>query len=231
MDNRLADVASLGVLSAVGERKSVRAFRPDPVPEGTVREILKIASRAPSGTNTQPWRVTVVTGDAKLRLSAAVTAAAEAGDVENEYPYAPQKWWEPYLGRRRKVGYDLYATVGIARDDMAGRKRQALKNFQFFGAPVGLFFTMERALEYGSWIDVGLFMQNVMITARGFGLESCPQAAWCNYGPVVHRELAIPYDEVLISGMSLGHADWAAPENSLVTERDAVDGFTRFLNA
>lgn len=221
---------TVDTLAAIAGRKSVRAFLPDAVPDESVRQILAIASRAPSGTNSQPWIVRVVKGAAKQRLTDAVVAEAEAGIMENEYPYAPADWWEPYKSRRRKVGFDLYAKTGIARDDMAGRKRQAIKNFHFFGAPVGLFFTMERALERGSWIDVGMFMQNVMIAARAFGLETCPQAAWLHHGPTVHRILQIPSDEILISGMSLGYADWCAPENSLETERAIVDEFTRFLN-
>lgn len=217
-------------LTAIAGRKSVRAFLPDPVPDGLVRQILEIASRAPSGTNSQPWMVRVVTGPAKARLTEAVVADAQAGRIANEYPYAPAEWWEPYKSRRRKVGFDLYATVGIARDDMEGRKRQALRNFEFFGAPVGLFFTMEQALEQGSWIDLGMFMQNVMIAARGFGLETCPQAAWLHHGPTVRRVLEIPDEEILISGMSLGYADWGAAANSLQTERASVDQFTRFIS-
>ncbi len=221
---------TMTALDAIAGRKSVRAYKPDPVARTTVEEILQVAARAPSGTNSQPWQVTVVTGAAKARLTDAVTAAADAGQIDNEYSYTPKKWWEPYLSRRRTVGYALYAKLGITRDDMAARKAQSLKNFAFFGAPVGLFFSMERALEYGSWIDLGLYMQNVMIAARGFGLETCPQAAWIHYGPIVHRELQIPEDQILISGMALGFADWDAPENSLQTPREPVDSFTRFLN-
>lgn len=221
--------AQAALLEIIAGRRSIRAFKPDPVPQAQIRKLLETAARAPSGTNSQPWKVIVVTGAAKDRLSRAVTEAAKAGRIENEYAYTPKKWWEPYVSRRRTVGYALYETLGITRDDMEGRKAQSLKNFDFFGAPVGLFFTMERALEYGSWIDLGLYMQNVMIAARCLGLETCPQAAWVHYGPIVRRELEIPESDILISGMSLGVADWDAPENGLVTDREPVDVFTRFL--
>ena len=205
--------------SAVTGRKSVRGFKPDPIPLPLVRQILDEAARAPSGTNTQPWRVHIAIGAAKARLSAAVTAAAQSGPQQHEYKYSPDELPEPYLSRRRKVGFDLYGIAGIARGDMEGRKRQSLKNYSFFGAPVGMFFTMDRRLELGSWLDVGMFMQNVMTLARGYGLETCPQAAWIYYGPVVHEALGIPETEILISGMALGHPDWSVTENALETER------------
>ena len=158
----------LSAIEAIRGRKSVRAFLPTLVEEETVRAILAIASRAASGTNIQPWLVHVVTGEARDRLSTAALAAAEAGENSLEYPYHPEKMGEPYLSRRRKVGFDLYALYGVERTDMAGRKAAMLRNYSFFGAPVGLFFTMERDHGLGAWLDCGLFMQNVMIAARGF---------------------------------------------------------------
>lgn len=217
--------SNLSAIDAVRGRRSVRRFLPNPVPDSVVREILAIASRAPSGTNSQPWFVHVVSGEARNRLSRSVLAAAKANEFAEEYPYAPNPWWEPFIARRRKVGFDLYALYGIERDDMAGRARAGLRNFEFFGAPVGLFFTMERALLYGSWLDLGMYMQNVMTLSRAFGLETCPQAAWCRYGAVVRRELAIDDKFVLISGMSLGFEDKTATENTLITERIPVDEF------
>ncbi len=209
----------LDVRTAVTGRKSVRGFKPDAVPLALVRRILDDAARAASGTNTQPWRVHIALGAAKERLSAAVTAAAQAGPQQDEYRYSPAELPEPYLSRRRKVGFDLYGIAGIARGDMEGRKRQSLKNYTFFGAPVGLFFTMDRCMELGSWLDIGMFMQNVMVVARGYGLETCPQAAWIYYGPVVHKALGIPDAEIILSGMALGFADWNDPLNRLETER------------
>jgi nitroreductase len=207
-------------------RRSVRRFLPDPVPEETIASILSAASRAASGVNMQPWLVHVATGAARDRIAAAARRSAAAGDGAMEYEYLPAVIPEPYLSRRRKLGYDLYALYGIAREDMAARAEVMLRNYDFFGAPVGIFFTMDRAMSLGSWLDCGMFMQNVMLAARAFGLETCPQQAWCDQGPIVHRELAIPDDHILLSGMALGHCDPSAIENGLVSERVPVDGFT-----
>ncbi|MFV0296280.1 MAG: nitroreductase [Hyphomicrobiaceae bacterium] len=220
--------SGMPVNAAIEGRKSIRRFRPDAVSGDTIRDILRVSSRAPSGTNSQPWFVHVVTGGAKDKLSQSVIAAAKAGDKGDEYPYSPSPWWEPYVSRRRKVGFDLYALYGVERHDMEGRMRAGLRNFEFFGAPVGLFFTMERELLYGSWLDVGMFMENVMLMARSHGLETCPQQAWCDYAHVVRRELGISDKHVIVSGMSLGYADQGAKENTLETERVPVDEFAMF---
>jgi nitroreductase len=219
----------LSAREAVVGRRSVRGYLPKAVPAATIRSILADAARAPSGTNSQPWFVHVVTGAARDRVSKAVLEAARSGALSAEYPYFPDEPGEPYQSRRRKVGFDLYALYGIDRKDMEGRKRVALKNFEFFGAPVGMFFSMERKMRYGSWLDLGMFMQNVMIVARYYGLESCPQQAWGNYGATVHKVLGLPDDRVMVSGMSLGYEDRAVVANTLVTEREPVDGFAVFL--
>ena len=151
-------------------RRSIRRFLPDDVPAETLRAILTDAARAPSGTNTQPWKVWCVTGAARDRVSQAVCAAAFAGERSEEYPYMPSPLPEPYLSRKRQVGYALYELYGIARDDYPARTQAMLRNFEFFGAPVGLFFTMDRDLLHGSWLDCGMFMQNVMLLARDHGL-------------------------------------------------------------
>lgn len=218
----------LSVLDAVRGRRAVRQFLPEQVPLSVVRDILAEASRAPSGTNLQPWLVHVVTGAARDRLSRAVIAAAKAGEASMEYEYVANPLWEPYLSRRRKVGHDLYELYGIERHDKVARHKAELRNFEFFGAPVGLFFVMERAMADGSWLDLGMFMQNVMLVARAYGLESCAQQAWCHYGKVLHRELAIDDRHVVACGMSLGYEDKAAKANRLVTVREPVDAFTRF---
>lgn len=223
-----ASSPSLSAIDAVRGRRSVRRFLPTPVADDVIRQILAVASRAPSGTNSQPWLVHVVTGAARDRICQAVITAAKAGERNEEYTYAPHPWWEPYIARRRKVGFDLYALYGIERNDMAGRARAGLRNFELFGAPVGLFFAMERALLYGSWLDIGMFMQNVMIVARAHGLETCPQQAWCSYAPAIHRELGLDQRLVVVSGMALGYEDTTARENTLVTEREPVDSFTTF---
>ena len=217
------------ITKVVSERSSKRNFLPSAVSIDTVKEIIRDASRAPSGTNTQPWKVTCVTGETKKKLTNAVLEAAESGNVALEYEYMPSKLKEPYISRKRAVGYALYELYGVKRDDYPARKAAGLRNFEFFGAPVGLFFRMDRELLYGSWLDVGMFMQNIMILARGKGLETCPQQAWCEFGPIVHKVLGIPDDEIIISGMSLGYAA-EAPENTLVSERAPLDDFTTFLD-
>ena len=224
----LAEGRGLDVRAAVTGRRSVRGFLDRPVAIETVRRILSDAARAPSGTNSQPWLVHVVTGAARDRVCNAVTAAAIAGRTGKEYAYFPDDAGEPYTSRRRKVGFDLYALYGIARNDMEGRKQSMLKNFQLFGAPVGLFFAMEKKMLYGSWLDLGMYMQNVMVLARGHGLESCPQEAWGHYGPTVHETVGIPDGQVIVSGMAMGYEDKAVVANTLVTEREPVEGFARF---
>lgn len=220
---------SMPVLEAISGRKSVRGFSPDPVPRETVCAILNAAARAPSDTNTQPWKVYVVEGAAKARVTQAVIAASNTGKTSQSYNYAPEKWHEPCMSRRRKLGYALYELLGIARDDWEGRKRQRHENFRFFGAPVGLFFTIDDRLNKGGWIDIGIFLSHVMLAARGFGLETCPQAVWPTYGAAVHEALGIPDDETLVCGMSMGHPDWNARANALVSEREPAHVFTTFL--
>ena len=216
---------------AITTRRSVRAFLPTPVPQATVEEILAVASRAPSGTNTQPWHVRVVAGERKAAVAAAVLHAHdhEQGEHVEEYAYYPVQWQEPYLGRRRAIGWELYRLVGIERGDKAGMHRQHGRNYQFFDAPVGLFFTIDRGLERGSWLDYGMFLQNVMVAARARGLDTCPQAAFLRFHRVIARELALPDNEMLVCGMSLGYADPDAPENRLITERAPATDFARFL--
>ena len=209
----------------------MRAFRPDPVPRGTVAEILALASRAPSGTNVQPWKVRVVAGKVRDRLCKAMVDAYSKGDDDfaAPYNYYPVKWRDPYLARRRKVGWDLYGLLGITREDKAGMAKQHSRNFMFFGAPVGLIFTMDRDLELGSWLDYGMFLENIMLAARGKGLDTCPQAAIANAHKVLRAELQIPAAEQIVCGMSLGYAEPNAVENALVTVREPVGGFTQFL--
>ena len=223
--------AHLSAVEAIRTRRSVRAFTPEPVPRETVEFILSLASRAPSGSNIQPWKVYVIAGAPRHALSAELQAAHfDPADTEGgeEYRYYPTQWFEPYLARRRKVGWDLYGTLGIAKGDKEAMSRQHARNYDFFGAPVGLFFTLDRRMELGSWLDLGMFMENVMVAARGLGLDTCPQAAFNKYHRIVARHLGIPDTEILASGMALGHADPDAPENRLETERAPVSEFTRF---
>ena len=216
---------------AIATRRSVRAFRPDPVPRATVERLLRLAARSPSGSNIQPWKVHVVAGERRLALSRAIQDAIDTGSAEahrREYNYYPVKWREPYLSRRRKIGWDMYALVGVAKGDFAGTERQRRRNFDFFDAPVGLFFTLDEDVEMGSWLDLGMFIGAFAIAARGEGLDTCPQAAFADFHAIIRRELAIPDREVVICGMALGHADEAAPVNRLVTERAPLTDFATF---
>lgn len=222
--------AERAVTNALLTRRSVRGFLATPIPRHTVEEILALAARAPSGTNVQPWKVYACAGAVRDALSAELMALHDAGGGahEAEYAYYPTVWREPYLARRRKLGWDYYATVGLTRADKAGMHRQHGRNFAFFGAPVGLFFALDRELERGSWLDTGMFVQNVMIAARAYGLHTCPQAAFTTYHAVVRRHLSIPAAQILLCGMSLGHIDPDAPENALTTEREPVGNFATF---
>ena len=219
--------------AAITSRRSIRAFLPTPVPRATIEALLQVAARAPSGTNTQPWRVYVLTGAARDTLSARLCAAyddpAERARHVEEYAYYPTEWVAPYIDRRRKVGWDLYGLLGIAKSDKAGMHAQHRRNYEFFGAPVGLMFTMDRVMRQGSWLDFGMFLQNIMVAARGRGLDTCPQAAFTQFHRIITGHVGAAPEEQLVCGMSLGHADPAAVENTLVTEREPVERFTRFL--
>jgi nitroreductase len=219
---------------ALTTRRSLRAFLPTPVPRAVVEEILAVASRAPSGTNTQPWRVYVLTGDAKQALSRKIRAAyddpAERAQHTEEYAYYPTEWVSPYIDRRRKVGWDLYGLLGIAKTDKARMHEQHGRNYEFFGAPVGLMFTIDRVMRQGSWLDYGMFLEAVMVAARARGLDTCPQAAFTQFHRIIGEHLGFEAREQLVCGMSLGHADLSAIENTLVTEREPVSAFTRFVD-
>ncbi|AQV93650.1 nitrobenzoate reductase [Cupriavidus necator] len=219
---------------AILTRRSVRAFLDTPVPRRTVEEILAVASRAPSGTNTQPWRVYVLSGEAKAKLCADVLAAYEDPERDSkyleEYPYYPREWSDPYLSRRRKVGWDLYGLLEISREDKARMHEQHARNFRFFDAPVGMIFTIDRIMEQGSWLDYGMFLQSIMVAARARGLDTCPQAAFAQYHKIIASHLRLPSEEMVVCGMSLGFADPEAIANRLTTEREPVSGFARFLS-
>ena len=216
---------------AIATRRSIRAFLPDAISRELVERLLDLASRAPSGTNMQPWRAYVVTGEAKERLSAAVVAAHanKAGGHKAEYRYYPEAFFEPYLSRRRKVGWDLYGLLGISRGEAERMHAQHARNFLFFGAPVGMVFTISRRLEIGSWLDYGMFLENIMVAARGHGLDTCAQAAFANFHATIRQHLPLTEDEVVVCGMSLGYADPNAPENTLVTERTPARDFASFI--
>ncbi len=217
---------------AITSRHSIRAYLSTPVPRETIQDILRVAARAPSGTNTQPWKVHVLTGAAKQRLSTAIRAAFddpdERGRHSEDYAYYPTQWASPYIDRRRKVGWDLYGLLGIGKTDKARMHEQHGRNYAFFDAPVGLIFTIDRVMQQGSWLDYGMFLQNIMVAARARGLDTCPQAAFTQFHRIIEAQLGLADDEMVVCGMSLGHADPSAIENTLITEREPVQGFTRF---
>jgi nitroreductase len=229
----ISDPQQRTVDAAIASRRSIRAFLPTPVAREDIEAILEVSARAPSGTNTQPWKVTVLTGEAKQRLSEAILAVYQDKDAASnhteEYAYYPRQWVSPFIDRRRKVGWDLYALLGLKREDKAGMAAQHGRNYRFFDAPVGLIFTIDRVLEQGSWLDYGMFLQNIMVAARGRGLDTCPQAAFIQFHRIIAEQLGLPASESVVCAMALGYADPDRIENSLVTERAPLAQFVRFL--
>jgi len=206
----------------ITSRKSIRAFLPKPVAKEDIQKILEIAASAPSGTNTQPWKVYVLTGEVKQQLSVEILQAYNNphNQHKEEYHYYPVQWLSPYLERRRKVGWDLYSLLGLGRENKAGMHAQHGRNYAFFDAPVGFIFTIDRILEKGSWLDYGMFLQNIMLAARARGLDTCPQAAFNQFHKIIHQSLNLSDQEMVVCGMSLGYADTDKIENTLKTERD-----------
>ncbi|HET6317437.1 MAG TPA: nitroreductase [Chloroflexota bacterium] len=220
--------------AAITSRRSVRAFLDTPVPRETIEEILRVASRAPSGTNTQPWRVHVLTGAAKAMLSARIRAVyddpEQRAQHSEEYAYYPTQWVSPYIDRRRKIGWDLYGLLGIGKTDKRRMHEQHGRNYEFFGAPVGLFFTLDRHLDgQAAWLDLGMYLHGVMLAALGHGLATCPQQAFARYHKIIRAHLDIPEDEIVVCGMSLGRPDPDEPVNRLTTAREPVSEFARFV--
>lgn len=216
--------ASSLVSDAIETRRSVRAFLPTAVETDTLKDIIRTAARAPSGTNIQPWHTHLLTGDSLAAVVKEVQADFDQGVAyQEERKYYPDKFFEPYLGRRRTVGWGLYELLGLAKNDREGMTAQHRRNYQFFDAPAAYFFTIHKDLNVGSWLDYGMFLQNIMLLARERGLHTCPQAAWCGYHTAIRRALPLPDDDVLVCGMAIGHADPNAIENSLLTERASLD--------
>ncbi len=222
----------LTVEDAIRGRQSIRAFLKTPVPHAVITRVLETAGRAPSGSNIQPWKVWVIDGAPLKELTDEILATYDSnGEGKREYNYYPVTWREPYLARRRACGWGLYSTMGITREDKAGMHAQRRQNFEFFGAPMGLVFTIDRDLETGSWLDCGMFIQTVMIAARQFGLETCPQAAFANFQEIIRRRFAIPEGEMVICGMAIGYPDTAAKVNTFRTERAPVENYMTFVKA
>ena len=231
----IPDTASVD--AAIENRFSARAFLPTPVPRQLLENILRVASRAPSGTNAQSWKVYVLQNAKKDEL---VQKVCEAHDARREHPeldtryradydYYPRHWVEPYLGRRRQNGWSLYGLLGIGKQDKDKMHAQHQRNFRFFDAPVGLIFTLDRVMGQGSLVDYGMFLQSVMVAARARGLHTCPQAAWNNFASIVLPHVGATAEEMLVCGMSLGYADESAPVNSFFTPREPVQTFTHWV--
>mgnify|MGYP000927474050 CR=1 FL=1 len=232
-DMRPTDVDEAQIVDeAIVSRRSVRAFLPNPVEDSTLREILEVASRAPSGTNMQPWKTYVTRGATKQGIADAILNSGIRAEkaVWDEYKYYPDQFFEPYQTRRRKVGFDLYGALGIGRRDVERMREQHDRNFTFFDAPVGMIFTIDRRLNKGSWIDMGMFLENIMIAARGRGLHTCPQAAFAPYHHQIRPVLGIPDEEAVVCGMAIGYEDVTKPENTLRTERAPLAEWVKFLD-
>ena len=211
----------MNVSDALATRMSCRAFLPTPVPEATVRAILEAATRSPSGGNLQPWRVYALAG-APLREFVALVRSRLPTNPRgegSEYDIYPTGLWEPYRSRRFECGEDMYATIGVAREDKLARLLQFARNFEFFGAPVGLFFCIDRRMGPPQWSDLGMYMQSVMLLARAHGLHTCAQEAWSMWYRTVGEFLGLPPELMLFSGMALGYRDESAPINTLKTDR------------
>jgi nitroreductase len=217
---------------AITSRRSVRAFLPTPVPQTLVEEILTVARQAPSGTNIQPWQVHVLAGAPKKALSDDILAAFNQPDHASQhvadYDYYPVKWVSPYVDRRRKVGWDMYGLLNIGKTDKQAMHDQHARNYGFFDAPVGLMFTIDRILQQGSWLDYGMFLQNVMVAARARGLDTCPQVAFSQFHRIIAQHLGLEEHQQLVCGMSLGYADPTATVNKLTTDREPIATFTKF---
>lgn len=219
------------VSDAVVSRRSLRAFTAQAVDPQLIEDIFVRAARAPSGTNMQPWRVRVLRNDSLKAVSSAVLEAYDGDEpYDDEVSYYPDRFFEPYLSRRRKVGWDLYSLLDIQKGDKAKMKAQHRRNFEFFSAPVGAIFTIHRDLNTGSWLDYGMFLQNIMLLAREAGLHTCPQAAFCGYHQAIRTALPLAEEEIVVCGMSIGYADFDAVENTLETERAALEDYVEFLD-
>ena len=218
----------------IKSRRSIRAYLPALVNRLDIEQILAVASRAPSGTNTQPWKAYVMTGKPLATMTREIVSAFLNPQPEQtykeEYAYYPTEWASPYKDRRRKVGLDLYGLLGLSKDDREGMKAQHARNFKFFDAPVGVIFSIDRSMGVGSWLDFGCFLQNVMVAARARGLDTCPQAAFNQYHSIIRRHTGMPDQEIVMCGMALGYADPDAIENTLVTERNPVANFATFID-
>ena len=221
----------MDIKEAIEGRISVRAYQDKPVPKSIITEVLDTARWAPSGTNTQPWKVVVAQGQSKQAITNALLDAARNNVKPNpDYLYYPEEWVEPFKGRRFQCGMDLYQALDIKREDKEKRLEASLANYRFFGAPVSLFFFIDKVMNKGSWVDMGMFIQSVMLAARGHGLGSCPQASTSDYPDLVRDILDVSDQYSLICGLSLGYPDDDMPVNQYRTRREDVDSFTTWAD-
>lgn len=220
------------VFEAARTRRSVRAYKPDAVPIEIVREVVALGRYAPSGSNIQPWRVHVLTGATLARLGTAIQQAflSDEPGHQRDYDYYTDPVYEPYLARRRQCGWGLYGALGIGRGEHEKSKAYRATNYNFFGAPVGLVFTIDRKLEKGSWLDYGMFLQTIMLAARARGLHTCAEASIASYPDIVRRELEMTDDWIVICGMALGYADSGAVINTFQPLRIGLDEYAVFLD-
>ena len=222
---------------AITSRMSTRAFLPQTVDRKILMHLLEVASRAPSGTNTQPWKVYVLQGPTRDALVDKVCTAHDAvrdnpelgAQYKEEYAYYPEKWVSPYIDRRRENGWGLYGLLGIGKGDKDKMHAQHQRNYRFFDAPVGLMFTIDRVLNRGSLVDYGMFLQSIMVAARGHGLHTCPQAAWNGFAKIILPHIGAGADEMLVCGMALGYADESALVNTFDTSRVGAEDFTTWV--
>ncbi|MEY2678675.1 MAG: hypothetical protein RLZ00_1367 [Pseudomonadota bacterium] len=222
---------------AITSRMSARGFTQQAVSRELITEILQVASRAPSGTNTQPWKVYVLQGATRDALVEKVCAAHEAirtnpelaKQYTEQYDYYPAQWVSPYIDRRRENGWSLYGLLGIGKADKDRMHEQHQRNFKFFDAPVGFMFTIDRVMGRGSLLDYGMFIQNIMVAARARGLHTCPQAAWNGFHSIILPHIGAGEEEMMVCGMALGYADESDKVNTLVTPRVPVSEFTHWV--
>ena len=228
---------SVTIQQAMDSRMSARAFKQQAVSKDIISDILHMASRAPSGTNTQPWKVYVLQGESRNSLVTKVCAAHDeirahpekAADYREAYDYYPEKWVSPYIDRRRENGWSLYGLLGIGKADKDKMHLQHQRNYKFFDAPVGLMFTLDKVMGRGSLVDYGMFLQSVMLAARAHGLHTCPQAAWNGFATIILPHVGAGPDEMLVCGMALGYADDKDIVNTFRTPRETVASFTHWL--
>jgi nitroreductase len=228
---------SVTIQQAMDSRMSARAFSQQAVSKETITDILHLASRSPSGTNTQPWKVYVLQGESRNSLVTKVCAAHDeirahpekAADYREAYDYYPEKWVSPYIDRRRENGWSLYGLLGIGKADKDKMHLQHQRNYKFFDAPVGLMFTLDKVMGRGSLVDYGMFLQSVMLAARAHGLHTCPQAAWNGFATIILPHIGAGPDEMLVCGMALGYADDQDIVNTFRTPRETVSSFTHWL--